>query len=278
MAISLFNTLSRKVEPFQPIEAGKVKEVNVILRADVQGSVDVLMKYLTDLNTDEVEIRILHAAVGGITEGDVVLAEASDAIIIGFNVVPEDATAKAAEANKVDIRLYNVIYRIAEDLTGSRFIEKAVRQQDAEITDRQRAWDFISRREMPTIIPAFKRLSPENPEVETGLSQEQAHEESKRCYLCYLHYEIDMDRCIYCRYCIDVAPRNCIKLVDKVITNDQGAITGYKETSSWSEVNAVIIDNSRCIRCGECVRICPMDCISVTRVELIERPRISKNG
>ncbi|MFC1839191.1 FAD-dependent oxidoreductase [Thermodesulfobacteriota bacterium] len=168
-------------------------------------------------------------------------------------------------------------HRIAEDLTGSRFIEKAVRQQDAEITDRQRAWDFISRREMPTIIPAFKRLSPENPEVETGLSQEQAHEESKRCYLCYLHYEIDMDRCIYCRYCIDVAPRDCIKLVDKVITNDQGAITGYKETSSWSDVNAVVIDNSRCIRCGECVRICPMDCISVTSVELIERPRISVN-
>lgn len=166
-------------------------------------------------------------------------------------------------------------HRIAEDLAGRKFIEKAVRQQNTEITDRQRAWDFISREEMPTIIPAFKRFGPENPEVETGLSDEQAHEESKRCYLCYLHYEIDMDRCIYCRYCIDVAPRDCIKLVDKVITNDQGAITGYEETSSWSDVNAVIIDNSRCIRCGECVRICPMDCISVTRVELIERPRIS---
>ena len=101
---------------FSQIEAGNVKEVNVILRADVQGSVDVLLKYLTDLNTDEVEIRILHAAVGGITEGDVVLAEASGAIIIGFNVVPEDAAAKAAEISKVDIRLYNIIYRITEDL------------------------------------------------------------------------------------------------------------------------------------------------------------------
>jgi len=169
-------------------------------------------------------------------------------------------------------------HSIAEDLTNRRFIEKSVRQQDVEITDRQRAWDFLSRKEMPTIIPAFKRIDPENPEVETGLSPEQAHEESKRCYLCYLHYEIDMDKCIYCRYCIDVAPRDCIKLVDKVITNDQGAITGYLETSSWSDVNAVIIDNSRCIRCGECVRICPVDCISVTRVELIERPRISVNG
>jgi formate dehydrogenase major subunit len=169
-------------------------------------------------------------------------------------------------------------HRIIEDLTGNRFIEKAVRQQDAEITDRQRAWDFISRKEMPTIIPALKRLTPENPEVETGLSQEEAHEESKRCYLCYLHYEIDMDKCIYCRYCIDVAPRDCIKLVNKIKLNDQGAIIGFEETASWDNVNAVIIDNSRCIRCGECVRICPMDCISVTRVELIERPRISMNG
>ena len=101
---------------FTQIEAGKIKEVNVILRADVQGSVDVLLKYLTELNTDEVQVKILHAAVGGITEGDVVLADASSAIIIGFNVVPEEQAAKTAEEKRIDIRLYNVIYRITEDL------------------------------------------------------------------------------------------------------------------------------------------------------------------
>ena len=110
-----------------------------------------------------------------------------------------------------------------------------------------------------------------NSEVETGFLEETTHEESKRCYLCYLHYEIDIDRCIYCRYCIDVAPRDCIKLVDEVITNSDGAITGLVETSSWQDVNAIVIDNSRCIRCGECLRICPVDCISVTKVELTER-------
>jgi translation initiation factor IF-2 len=101
---------------FTQIAAGNVKELNIIIRADVQGSVDVLVKYLSELSTSEVKIRILHAAVGGITEGDVVLAEASGAIVIGFNVVPEDEARRQAEAKGIDIRLYNIIYRITEDL------------------------------------------------------------------------------------------------------------------------------------------------------------------
>ena len=104
---------------FSQIEAGKAESLNLIVRADVQGSVDVLKKYLTDLSVEEVKINILHAAPGGITEGDVVLAEASNAIIIGFNVVSDEHAAKIAEANGVEIRLYNVIYRITEDLQKS---------------------------------------------------------------------------------------------------------------------------------------------------------------
>ena len=104
---------------FSQIEAGSIKELNIIIRADVQGSVDVLTKYLSELSTDEVKIKILHASPGTITEGDVVLAEASNAIIIGFNVVSEDHVAKIADAKGVDIRLYTVIYRITEDLQKS---------------------------------------------------------------------------------------------------------------------------------------------------------------
>ena len=104
---------------FSQIEAGKTEELDLIIRADVQGSIDVLTKYLSDLSTVEVKINILHSAPGGITEGDVVLAEASNAIIIGFNVVPEEHAAKTAEAKGVEIRLYNVIYRITEDLRKS---------------------------------------------------------------------------------------------------------------------------------------------------------------
>lgn len=104
---------------FSQIEAGKTESLNLIIRADVQGSVDVLKKYLSDLSTDEVRINILHAAPGGITEGDVVLAEASNAIIIGFNVVAEEHAAKIADARGVEIRLYNIIYRITEELRQS---------------------------------------------------------------------------------------------------------------------------------------------------------------
>ncbi|MFZ9033163.1 MAG: translation initiation factor IF-2 [Anaerohalosphaeraceae bacterium] len=104
---------------FSHIEAGNVKELNLIVKADVQGSVDVLIQYLTELSTDEVKIKIIHAAVGGVSEGDVVLAEASDAIIIGFNVVPDERVRQVADTKKVDIRLYSIIYRITEDLKAA---------------------------------------------------------------------------------------------------------------------------------------------------------------
>jgi len=161
--------------------------------------------------------------------------------------------------------------KIARDLTGKAFREKVVRMEDTQITDRMRTWDYIPRQEMPTAKPLEERLRSRALEVETGLTGEQAKEESKRCYLCYLHYEIDISRCIYCRYCIDVAPRDCIRLVQEIKTNEAGAITGFVETNHWRDVNAIVIDNARCIRCGECMRVCPVNCISATKVELTER-------
>ena len=115
------NSLSRRARItldnlFSEIEAGNIKELNLIIKADVQGSVDVLIKYLTDISTEKVKIKILHAAVGGISEGDVVLAEASGAIIIGFNVSTDEHVRSIAESKGIDIRLYNVIYRITEEL------------------------------------------------------------------------------------------------------------------------------------------------------------------
>ncbi len=160
---------------------------------------------------------------------------------------------------------------IAEELTGKVFRQWAVRVEEVGVTDRDRAWDFIPRQNMPTIEPPEQRLDPPEAEVEQGFSRELAYEESRRCYLCYLHYEIDMDRCIYCRYCIDVAPRDCIKLAKEIRLNDVGAVAEIVETTSWRDVNAVVIDNARCIRCGNCLKVCPVDCISVSKVERVER-------
>ena len=101
---------------FSQIEAGNIKELNLIVKADVQGSVDVLTKYLSELSAQSVQVKILHAAVGAVTEGDVVLAEASGAIIIAFNVAADERVRAIAESKSVDMRFYNIIYRITEDL------------------------------------------------------------------------------------------------------------------------------------------------------------------
>jgi translation initiation factor IF-2 len=94
----------------------KVKTLNVILKADVQGSIEALAKELEKLRNDEVPIRVLHKGVGGIAEGDLLLAEASDAIIVGFRVAPDDRAMALAEEKKVDIRRYDIIYQVTDEI------------------------------------------------------------------------------------------------------------------------------------------------------------------
>lgn len=108
-AISL-NRLSEQ------IKEGKVKELPVIIKADVNGSVEALSDSLMKLSTEEVKVRIIHRAVGAISESDVLLAQASGAIIIGFNVRPTSGAKKLAENENVEIRLYNIIYNVIEDI------------------------------------------------------------------------------------------------------------------------------------------------------------------
>ena len=104
---------------FSQIKAGNVKELPLIVKADVQGSVEAVRQSLTKLSNEEVVVKVIHGGVGAINESDVTLASASNAIIIGFNVRP-DATAKSvAEREKVDIRLYKVIYQAIEDVEAA---------------------------------------------------------------------------------------------------------------------------------------------------------------
>ena len=101
---------------FGEITAGKVKELNIILKADVQGSAEAVRQAIERLGADEVRARVIHAQTGTITESDVMLAVASRGVIIGFNTRVEPGARRLADQEKVDIRLYNVIYQLTEDI------------------------------------------------------------------------------------------------------------------------------------------------------------------
>jgi translation initiation factor IF-2 len=104
---------------FEQISEGEMKELPVIVKADVQGSVEAVKQSLEKLSNDEVKVKVIHGAVGAVSEGDVMLASASKAIIVGFNVRPDPVAKMNAEQNGVDIRLYRIIYDAIEDLTAA---------------------------------------------------------------------------------------------------------------------------------------------------------------
>ena len=104
---------------FSQIQAGNIKELNLIVKADVQGSVEAVKQSLLKLSNDEVAVRIIHGGVGAINESDVSLASASNAIIIGFNVRPDNMAKEIADREKVDVRLYRIIYNAIEDIEAA---------------------------------------------------------------------------------------------------------------------------------------------------------------
>jgi len=103
-------------ELMRQLAEGDTKEFRILLKADVQGSLEALKESLKKLSTDEVKVHVVHAGVGGINESDVMLASASKAVIIGFNVRPDAQARKAAEKERIEIRLYRVIYALLEDV------------------------------------------------------------------------------------------------------------------------------------------------------------------
>ncbi len=123
-AISLDNVMER-------IRTSAVKEIRLIVKADVQGSVETLRTTLAEVDSEEVKVRVLHAAVGAINESDIELADASDAVIIGFHVVPDDMARSMAEQRRVEVRTYQVIYEIFDDLKKamSGMLEPEIREK-----------------------------------------------------------------------------------------------------------------------------------------------------
>ena len=104
---------------FSQIQSGNVKELNIIVKADVQGSVEAVKQSLVKLSNEEVVVKVIHGGVGAINESDIILASASNAIIIGFNVRPDPTAKVTADRENVDVRLYKVIYNAIEDVEAA---------------------------------------------------------------------------------------------------------------------------------------------------------------
>ena len=111
-----FEEFQRRLEEGVLGESDEVTVLNLIIRADVQGSIEAIQKELTKLDHPEVQIKVLQAAVGGITVADVTLADASDAVIVGFNVIPDENARAQADARGVEIRRYDIIYKLTGDI------------------------------------------------------------------------------------------------------------------------------------------------------------------
>jgi translation initiation factor IF-2 len=118
-------------ELYDQIKTGDVKELRVVLKADVQGSVEALTEALNRMSSDEVKLRVIHGSVGGITESDILLAAASNAIVIGFNVRPESKGSALAAKEGVDVRLYTIIYEVLADVRAAMegMLEPTYREQ-----------------------------------------------------------------------------------------------------------------------------------------------------
>jgi len=128
---------------YQRIQEGEVKELNIVLKTDVQGSLEALSDSLVKLSTDEVKLKIIHSATGAIAESDVMLAAASNAIIIGFNVRANPRVTELAEKEHVDIRYYDVIYNVLKDVRDAmagllepKFEEEVIGRAEVKATFR----------------------------------------------------------------------------------------------------------------------------------------------
>jgi len=104
---------------YKNIKEGEIKDLNVIIKADVQGSVEALKGSLAKIEVEGARVKVIHMGAGAITESDIILASASNAIIIGFNVRPEPRVTELAEQEKVDIRLHRVIYSVIEEIEAA---------------------------------------------------------------------------------------------------------------------------------------------------------------
>jgi translation initiation factor IF-2 len=157
---------------FKQIQEHELKELNLIIKGDVQGSIEALAQSLLRLSTDEVKVNVIHSAVGAISETDVMLASASNSIIIGFNVRPDNKARKNAEEENIDVLLYRVIYEAIDD------VKKAMAAYQKQVQEEERAArllaDRLKREEAERLLAEAEKAIDEGREMESEILFAQA--------------------------------------------------------------------------------------------------------
>ncbi len=158
-------------------------------------------------------------------------------------------------------------------LMGEDRVRRSVLIEPASATGRTRDMDVIPRQPMPT-LPVSDRDLPS--EVERGYDGTTARDEANRCYRCNYKFEIDQDKCIKCDWCLKARPRpECILMLKEIRHDEEGRVVSWEATDTVRDMNLIWINSDECIRCGACIKACPVDAINLQKVSLVTEPQMN---